>query len=307
MHIFQFNTIKQLINTLSTEKDCHEFIAQHRWNTGIINCPNCNKEHIYVFKDGIRYKCKNCKRIFTAVTGTAMHGTKLPLADWILAIWLLLNKKGISSVELSRQLGITQKSAWYLLQKIRIMMTNEKQEMLEGIVEIDEAFVGGKSRFKHKAKKVRKYTPGRNWYDKTPILGMLQRGGKVRALIVPNVQMLTLKKTAYTHIKPGSTIMGDGFQGYRALMAYDVYCVDHGRGWYVDGEIHTNTIEGFWSQFKKGICSTYHKTTPKHLNKYLQEFVFKYNHRKLDKRQQLERILWQMNIHRTNRQLRTAA
>lgn len=300
--LFKYKTLKELIQVLSNEKDCHEYLGQHRWDNGIVDCPKCGHESQYVFKDGIRFKCRKCKAIYTAKTGTFMQGTKLPLSDWFLAMWLLMHKKGISSVQLAKDLGITQKTAWYLMQKIRLALGNEAFTQLDGIVEIDEAFVGGKSRFKHKNKKV-KYSPGRNWRDKTPVLGMLQRGGKVRAIIVPNVQMLALKKAVYTHIKGGSTIMGDGFQGYRALLAYDVKCVDHSSGWYANGDIHTNTIEGFWSQLKKGLASTYHKTTPKHLNKYLHEFVFKYNYRNLEIQKQIEKILCNSKIKIINLQI----
>lgn len=302
IQILKFKSIRELVSVFKDDRTCHQFMASHRWNTGIVDCPHCSHESCYVFKDGIRYKCKKCRRVFTAITGSYMSGTKLPLTYWIEAMWYILRKKGISSVQLAKDLNITQKTAWHLLHKIRSAMGNEVFHQLEGTVEIDEAFVGGKAKFKHKAKK-KKYNPGRNWHDKTAVLGMLQRGGRVRAMIVPNVQMLALKKAVYAHIKGGSTIMGDGFQGYRALVAYDVRCVDHSLGWYVDGETHTNTIEGFWSQLKRGINATYHHVAPKHLNKYLQEFVFKYNYRKLDTQQQIERILWNMKIKVTQKQM----
>ncbi len=305
--ILKFKNIKELVRVFSDDKICHQYLAQNRWNTGVIDCPYCAHEKCYAFKDDVRYKCCDCKKIFTAVTNTFMSGTKMPLVNWIEAMWYLLRKKGISSVQLAKDLHVTQKTAWYMLHKLRTAMGNEEVEQLKGVVEIDEAFAGGKARFKHKKNRI-KYNPGRGWADKTPILGMLERGGKVKAMVVPDVLMVTLKKKIVEHVRPGSDIMGDGFNGYRALhQLYNVQCIDHSKGWYVDGEVHTNTIEGFWSQFKKGIYGTYHQVTRRHLNKYVQEFVFKYNYRNLDMQQQIDRILCNSRIKITQKQMTAKA
>ncbi len=317
----EFKTIIDVVTRFPDERACHQYLASRRWSDGVITCPHegCGGDTAYVYKDGIRYKCCKCKTVFTAKTGTFMEASKLPTIKWFIALYLVLHKKGVSSVQLGKDIGVTQKTAWFILQRIRLAMGNEVEEKLEGVVEIDETFVGGKSRFKHKKKRI-KHNPGRGWRDKTPVLGMLQRQvtqttvrphkfipgkdvketvivkpSRVICKVIPNVLMLTLKKAAYQHIVGGSDVMGDGFNGYRGLeLAYNVQCVDHGRGFYVDGEVHTNTIEGFWSQFKKGITGIYHKTTPKHLQKYVDEFTFKYNVRQLGAQQQIERVITNM-------------
>lgn len=290
----KFNTIKQLINLFRDNKTCHQLLASKRWADGVIICAHCKHEESYVYKDGITYKCKKCRKQFTAVTGTFMANTKLPLSDWLLAMYLILHKKGISSIQLGKDLGVTQKTAWHMLHKIRITMGNDSIEKLSGVIEIDEAFIGGSSRFKHKKKRI-KYKPGRMWNDKTPVLGILQRGGKVRVMVVPDVLMINIYKNVLKNVEGGSKIMGDGFAGYRSLEKfYDVECVDHSKGWFVDGNCHTNTIEGYWSQLKKGLKSTYHQIKPTHTQKYLNEFAFKYNYRNLDSQQQIECIITNM-------------
>nr|WP_262509931.1 IS1595 family transposase [Pararcticibacter amylolyticus] len=261
-----------------------------------MTCPHegCEGDECYVFKDGIRYKCKSCNRIYTARTGTVFESSKIPLARWFIAIYLIMHKRGISSVQLAKDIGVTQKTAWFVLHRLRSVLANEPAEQLSGVVEIDETFVGGKSRFRHKDKRV-KYNPGRGWIDKTPVLGMLQRGGKVKASVIPNVLMLTIQKQMLIHVRGGSDVMGDGFNGYRALNKhYELQCCDHGKGIYGIGEVHTNGIENFWSHFKRHIGGTHIKVSRKHLDKYVQESVFRYNYRNLGIQEQFETIVSNM-------------
>lgn len=288
----EFVTILDLIKRFPDEKSCHQYFASQRWE-GVMVCPHkeCSHEEAYVFKDGIRYKCKKCLKIYTAKTGTFMESSKLASIKWILTMYLVMHKRGISSVQLAKDLGVTQKTAWFVLQRVRWALGNEREEQLQGIVEIDETFVGGKARFKHKDKRI-KYNPGRGWIDKTPVLGMLQRNGRVKAMVIPNVLMITLKKAALTHIRGGSDLMGDGFIGYRGLEPFfTVKCIDHGKGIYAEGEVHTNGIENFWSNFKRHIGGTHIKVSKKHLNKYVQESAFRYNYRNLDVQQQINIII----------------
>lgn len=293
----EFRTIRDLIHRFPTEESCHQYLAGRRWN-GYMECPfeGCSGDQAYVFKDGIRYKCKCCKKIYKATTGTVFEASKIRLMDWFIAVFMIMHKRGISSVQLSKDLGVTQKTAWFMLHRLRETLGNEPEEQLEGVVEIDEAFVGGKARFKHKDKRV-KYNPGRGWSDKVPVLGMLQRDGKVKAKVIPNVLMVTLKKEIIPQIKTGSLLMGDGFNGYRCLEPYfKMYSVDHGKGFYADGEIHSNGIENFWSHMKRHLGGTHIKVSPKHLNKYVQESTFRYNYRDLNVQEQMNKIIENMEV-----------
>jgi transposase-like protein len=292
----QFRTLIDLIKVFPNEKECHQYLAAQTWSDGVISCPHCGNDGYYVYKDEIRYKCKKCKLVFTAKTKTFMEGSKLPTVKWLFAMYLVLHKKGISSVQLGKDIGVTQKTAWFVLQRIRKAFGNEAKTILSGTVEIDEAFIGGKARFKHKSKRP-KYNPGRGWADKTPVFGMLERGGRLKAFVVPNVLMLTLRKASLANIERGSTLYGDGFTGYKGLTtSYNVQCVDHGRGYYVDGDCHTNTLEGAWSQLKRSLIGTYIQVSRKHCNDYVQEFVFRYNYRNLHVQAQMEQIIKNMHV-----------
>jgi len=293
----KFNTILQLIDRFPNEKACHQYLAGQRWN-GYMECPydDCDGDEAYVFKDGVRYKCKCCRRVYTAKTATVFESSKIDLQKWFVAIFLLMHKKGISSVQLSKDIGVTQKTAWFMLQRLRTALGNDKEDaQLQGVVEIDETFVGGKQKNRHKNKRV-KYAPGRGWPDKTPVFGMLQRDGKLKAFVVPNVLMLTLTKMAYRHIKGGTDIMGDGFNGYRGLEpVYNMQNVDHGHGLYVNGDCHVNTLEGAWSQLKRSVIGIYHHVTRKHMQKYVNEFVFRYNCRNLGVQEQMNIFIKNMD------------
>ncbi|SEB12636.1 Transposase zinc-ribbon domain-containing protein [Pedobacter hartonius] len=215
--VSEFNFILDLIKRLPDEKSCHQYLASRRWN-GYMVCLDefCGNDKAYIFKDGIHYKCTCCKKIYTARTGTILESSKISLTKWFVGLYLVMHKKGISSVQLAKDLAITQKSAWFLLQRMRIVLGNEQDEQLEGTIEIDETFVGGKNKNRHVNKRV-KYSPGRGWPDKTPVFGMLQRGGKLKAYVVDNVNMLTITKITNYHVRKYSDIMSDGFNGYRGL------------------------------------------------------------------------------------------
>lgn len=300
----KFKSIRELTTLIPDNKAAQLYLAKQRWSDGVIECAYCDSTEAYVYKDGVTYKCKKCRRQFRATTGTMMDNTKIALTDWLIAIHLITHKKGISSVQLGKSLGVTQKTAWNMAHKIRAHMASNPDEMLEGTVEMDEAFIGGKSAFKHKKKRM-KYNPGRSWSDKVPVFGLIQRNevnsrgdimpSKVKAFVMGNVEMLTITKAVRQHVKIGSNLMGDGFTAYRVLeKQYKLECVDHGKGWYVSGKCHTNTIEGFWSQMKKQLKSTHHFVSKKHLQKYVDEIVFKYNNRNLDSQEQIECLIRNM-------------
>lgn len=287
-----------MVAAFPDEESCHLYLASQRWDTGEIICPHegCGHNQCYVFKDGIRYKCKKCAIMFTAKTNTFMEGSKLPTIKWMMAMHLVMHKKGISSVQLSRDLGVTQKTAWFMLQRVRWALGHDDDgEKLEGIIEIDESFVGGKNKNRHHDKKYKYTKKSRNYPDKTPVFGMLERGGKLKAMVVDTIAKKNLKPLIYKNIHTGSTIYSDAYQGYRDL-ANDFHTgmVEHHKGNYANGYVYTNGIENFWSHMKRGIIGVYHQVSRKHLDKYVQEFVFKYNHRTLDMQGQMNQIISNM-------------
>lgn len=230
-------------------------------------------------KDELRYHCNSCNISFSVTVGTIFHKTKLDLQKWFLAISIVLNaRKGISARQLARDIGVTKDTAWFMLMRVRKAMM-EYGDLLEGIIEADETYVGGKNKNKHNSDKT-KGGQGRSTKDKTPVFGILERKGKVRAQKVRNVQSKTLQSIINRSVQVGSTIMTDEWGSYHGLSKkYKHFVVNHGTGQYVNGTAHTNSIENFWSLLKRGIMGQYHHVTEKHLNSYINEFCFRYNKR----------------------------
>lgn len=255
------------------ENSCRKYLEIRRWKD-IIKCPFCgNHQKIYRYKNGKTFKCSHCKKQFKVTTGTLFENSNIPLQKWFLAFYLFaLSKKGISSIELSKTIGITQKSAWYLLHKIRFMLENRKSEnLLKGTVEVDETYVGGKKKGKR----------GRGSLNKTPVFGAVQRRGRLTITPVNNTRRSTLEPLINSSVKEGAHIMSDEWWAYSKLdKAYKHSVVKHKHKEYVRGNVHTNTIEGAWSHLKRTIMGTYHRPSRKHLSKYCAEFEFSYNSRK---------------------------
>jgi transposase-like protein len=314
----EFKTILDLAKVFPTEKSCHEYLAYQRWE-GLMACPHkgCGNEKAYVFKDGIRYKCTSCKRVYTARTGSFMEGSKLSSIKWIMAIYLVLHKKGISSVQLSKDLGVTQKTAWFILNRIRTGLGNEKEQVLEGDIATDETFVGGRNKNRHTDKKV-KQGHGRSFKDKTPVIGMLRqeectfvsrphkrnpektviekvisKPSKVICKVINDTTGKSIHPVLKKHVKYGSTLITDEWGAYNGLsFFYNQEVVDHGKSQYVNERGYTtNAIEGFWTQCKLSIHATYVKPTRKHLQKYFDEFAFRYNYRNLAIQEQFNIII----------------
>jgi transposase-like protein len=255
---------------------CNAFVARLRWPNGPV-CPRCGcTEHSYLSTRRL-WKCKGCKKQYSVKVGTIFEGSPLGLDKWLPAIWLAANSKnGISSHELARSLGITQKSAWFMLHRIRLAMQTGSFTKLDGEVEVDETFIGGKARNMHKAAKAQKIS-GTGGKDKTAVLGMVERGGAVRAEVVPNVRRNTIQPRVRDSVEPGAAVYTDSLQSYSGLGADFAHeTVDHAEC-YVDGRIHTNGIENFWSLLKRGLHGTYVSVAPFHLFRYLDERAFTYN------------------------------
>lgn len=274
----KFKTLLQLLDYFKDEETCRAYYEKVRWGNQV-TCPYCECTHIYRTNRG--YKCgnKECHKKFSLTVGTIFENTKIPLRTWFAALYLCTtSKKGISSVQLAEQLGITQKSSWFLLSRIRTMLA-ENSDKLTGEVEIDETYVGGKDVNKHKSKR----SGQRGMNTKVPIVGCLQRAGIVvlRVIEPGTANGETIKPLVRDMVCTTATIITDGFGAYSGLgKEYEGHEVlAHEKDEYVRGNWHTNSIEGFWSIMKRGIIGIYHCVSAKHMHRYCNEFAYRYNTR----------------------------
>lgn len=269
--------IIQIYKRFPTQESCIAHLENVRWN-GKPKCPYCNSKRITKAVKGQRYHCNACNTSFSVTVKTIFHKTKIDFQKWFLTISLVLNaRKGISARQLARDIEVNKNTAWLMLMRLRKAM-HEQGELLEGIIEVDETYIGGKNRNKHWDDKT-KGGQGRSTKDKTPIFGVLKRGGEVRAQKVRNVSARSLQTLIKENVQKGSHVMSDEWTAYTGLEKknYQHSKVNHGKGNYVNGIAHTNTIESFWSLLKRGIIGQYHHVTEKHLNAYVDEFCFRYN------------------------------
>ena len=261
---------------------CREFMVELRWPDGKVKCPRCGSEHVlWIAKERV-WKCygKHDHAKFSLKTGTIFEDSPIALEKWLPAAWLIINcKNGISSYELARDLKVTQKSAWFMLHRIRLAMQSGTFEKLSGEVEADETFIGGKARNMHVAQRKRRIT-GTGTKDKTAVMGILERGGKVRTVVVPNRRRSALQGEIRKHVEAGAALYTDALLSYNGLEGdYAHQVVDHAVQ-YVDGRVHTNGLENFWSLLKRSISGTCISVEPFHLFRYLDEQSFRYNERK---------------------------
>lgn len=257
-----------------------DFVAQMRWPDGVAVCPDCeSKEHYYLASRRV-WKCKVCKRQFSVKVGTIFEDSPLSLSKWLPAVWLLANSKnGVSSHEMGRALGVTQKTAWFMLHRIRGAMASGGLDKLKGIVEVDETYIGGLARNMH-AKDRRERITGGGGVDKTAVVGALERGGDIRAELIDDLSSKGLQGYVRDNVEDDSTVFTDSAAAYKGLRwNFEHGATDHKVGQYVNGIIHTNGIEGFWSLLKRSIKGTYIAIAPKHLQTYLDERAFAYNNR----------------------------
>lgn len=290
-------TLQEAVIYFSDPDCCLEYIVQKRWANGVI-CPHCSSKSVGFLKTRRIWKCKNscCRKQFSVKVGTIMEDSPLGLDKWLVGIWLIVNaKNGISSCEVGRALGITQKSAWFLMHRIRLAMQTGTFEKLSGEVEADETYIGQKARNMHASKKKEKIK-GSGTSGKTIVLGALERGArkgesKVRAKVIKNTDRQTLKREIEEEVKIGSILYTDAHSGYDALNAeYIRLVVDHAQK-YVDGKIYTNGIENFWALLKRSLKGTYVSVEPFHLFRYLDEQSFRFNFRKGNDQERFEESL----------------
>jgi transposase-like protein len=267
-----------------------EHVARLRWPDGPV-CPACGTkdEKHYYLKSRRVWKCRACKKQFSVKVGTIFEDSPIGLDKWLPAVWMLVNaKNGISSYELARAIGVQQKSAWFMLHRIRLAMQTGSFEKMGGEVQADETFVGGKEKYKHESKRKRQ---GSGVGGKTPVLGLVGRDGEARAQVVPNISKRTLQGEIKNNVKPTSTVITDALLSYRGLQGeYTHEVVDHAVG-YVRGSVHTNKVENFWSLLKRTLKGTYVQVDPEHLTRYLDEQTFRFNNRTKNDAQRFAKTL----------------
>jgi len=274
-------TLLHAVKFFSDYENCRKFMVKARWADGTVHCPTCNSDHVAYLANAKVWKCygKHEHAKFSLKVGTIFEDSPIPLEKWLPTVWFLVNcKNGISSYELSRALGVTQKTAWFMLHRVRLAMRSAGIGRMFGEVEVDETFIGGKARNMH-AEKREKEIKGRGAIGKAAVLGFLRRGGEVRAQVVPNRKKHTLETMVRNHVAPNSAVYTDALPSYEDLdNEYIHQVVDHAVE-YVKGRIHTNGLENFWSLLKRHLSGTYVAVEPFHLSRYLDEQVFRFNNR----------------------------
>lgn len=264
----------QLLALFPDEEAARHYIEARRWPNGP-RCPVCASDRIGQHSAGL-YRCNACEEPFSVRTGTVMERSKIPLTKWLHAMYLLVtSRKGISSMQLSKELSITQKSAWFLLGRLR-EACGTQLDTLRGIVEVDETYIGGIEANKHEHKKRKQ---GRGTVGKAPVLGMRERGGRTIALAVGDVNTANLHRAIHTHIEAGSTLHTDEHAAYMGLggLFFRRESVNHSEGEYARGAVTVNGIESVWVVMKRGLHGVYHHASPKHLGRYASEFAFRLN------------------------------
>jgi transposase-like protein len=278
-------TLQEAIVYFANADNCIAYMVAHRWPDGV-TCPTCGRNDVSWLATQKKWQCKSAhaKRQFTAKVGTIFEDSPLGLDKWLPAVWIITSaKNGVSSCEIARSLGVTQKTAWFMLHRIRLAMQSGLMMKLGGNgggeVEADETFIGGKARNMHLSVRQRRIT-GTGTKDKVAVMGLLERGGQVRTMVVPSRKKAVLQAEVKKHVEAGAALYTDFLLSYDGLASdYAHQVVDHAVE-YVNGRVHTNGLENFWSLLKRGMGGTYISVEPSHLFRYLDEQTFRYNNRK---------------------------
>lgn len=280
-------SLQEAIIYFADPVNCREFVVRRRWPNGV-TCPYCGCTDVIYLENQNRWQCRNkhSKRQFSLKTGTIYEDSPLGLDKWLVATWLVVNcKNGISSCEIARALKITQKTAWFMDHRIRVSFGLESPDKLTGHVEADETFIGQKARNMHKSVRARKIT-GTGGKDKTAVMGILERGSedkpsRVRVVVIPNRKKKAIHAEVKKHVEAGSALYSDALKSYEGLNEFEHQVIDHAVA-YVDGNVHTNGLENYWSLLKRMTSGTYVAVEPFHLFRYLDEETYRFNNRKMN-------------------------
>jgi transposase-like protein len=274
-------TLQEAIILFSDPDICIRYLAKKRWPDGVIPCPVCGRTDVTFLGKQKKWQCKSRHhhRQFSVKVGSIYEDSPLGLDKWLTATWMITNcKNGISSYEIAKDLGVTQKTAWFMLHRIRkAMQTESFQRKLSGHVEVDETFIGGKARFMHKSKRAKVLKRGPS--GKTIVVGVLERGGKVRTEVVENRERKAVQAIVRENVHPGSELYTDEWSAYFGLAPEYAHQIINHADAYVEGEVHTNGLENFWSLLKRSLKGTYVCVEPFHLFRYLDEQMFRFNNR----------------------------
>lgn len=276
---FHLETLTDAVRYFADQEKCQRFVEQMRWPEGI-ECPYCKSKNIGRITSRHAYQCRQCREQFSVKVGTIFEDSPLSLDKWLVAIWVVVNcKNGISSCEVARHIGVTQKTAWYMDHRIRTAMQGPDGGKLSGEVEVDETFIGGKARFMHKSRRGAKIkSTGHS--GKVVVMGLLERHGKVKIEVVRNTRRNSLRPLVVEHVEAGAKVYTDALPSYETLdKEFEHQVIDHAEA-YVKGNVHTNGMENYWSLLKRTIKGTYVSVEPFHLFRYLDEQAFRFNRRK---------------------------